>query len=458
MTQPIGESPTSTLPLARHIVRAPREIGFVQSPESERHVSAIQTGSLITDASESHVMVLAPTGAGKARNVLIPWLLHYRGGAVVPDLKGEAAYVTAAMRLRMGQRVLIWDPFCRFHSPNPLLDACVGSLNPMQMMLEGSTDLGDDCETLIEDAAGPAPQSSQDPFWRSNALHLGTGIAGWVWVRARITGVSRPDDQTLGGVFNMITADDLAYELAVILDTYGTHPEFPAFIRASFANFLQHEAEKVRTSVRSELVAQLRVFASERVQAATATTTLPVDFLNDDENPCTIYLVIPPDKLHSHAPLLRIALSTLFSAVSRRRTRPRVATLFLIDELGHLGPIQQLKQSVTLLRGYGVRVALFLQSIAQLKSLWPQDYESILENCGTWLNFGNTSMAAAKKVAEHLGDITAEALFAMTGDQLALHRAGQSTLVAGRLDYLKDPAFEGQFDPNPFYQHTAVVR
>jgi type IV secretion system protein VirD4 len=135
----------------------------------------------------------------------------------------------------------------------------------------------------------------------------------------------------------------------------------------------------------------------------------------------------------------------------RRRARPRVPTLFLVDEVGHLGPIPQLKQAITLLRGYGVRVALFVQSIAQLKALWPSDYETILENCGIWLNFGNTSVGAARQVAEHLGDVSAETLFNMGADQLAIHRAGQSTVIAQRIDYLNDPLTRGRFDTNPYY-------
>ena len=133
----------------------------------------------------------------------------------------------------------------------------------------------------------------------------------------------------------------------------------------------------------------------------------------------------------------------------QRRGRPALPTLFAVDELAHLGPMPQLKQAITLLRGYGVRVALFLQSMAQLKSLWPRDHEAIAENCGLWLNFGNTSLAAARQVADPLGDVSAETLFQMGRDELALHRAGEATVLARRLDVLHDPLFKGRHDPNP---------
>jgi type IV secretion system protein VirD4 len=113
--------------------------------------------------------------------------------------------------------------------------------------------------------------------------------------------------------------------------------------------------------------------------------------------------------------------------------------------------VPALKQAITLLRGYGVRVALFVQSIAQLRAVWPRDHETVLANCGTWLTFGHGSLTAARQVAEQLGDIGAEALFALQPDQLALHRAGRPTELALKLDYLQDPLFAGRFDANPLH-------
>jgi type IV secretion system protein VirD4 len=221
-------------------------------------------------------------------------------------------------------------------------------------------------------------------------------------------------------------------------------------VRDGFVTFLNHEAEKVRTSVRSEAVSLLRIFGSDRVQAATSSTTAPLGALHDGA-PVTIYLVVPPDRLESHAAYLRLMLGTLLAVMVRRTARPALPTLFLVDELGHLGPIPQLRQAVTLLRGYGVRVALFVQSMAQLRSLWPRDHETILENCGLWLNFGNTSLAAARQVAEQLGDLSAEALFQLGADGIAIHRAGLPTQLAQRLDYLSDPLFQGRYDAHPMH-------
>src|ERR1700688_2511970 len=72
---------------------------------------ASATPPLITDDSEPHVLVIAPTGAGRGRNFIIPNLLTCEAPAIVLDIKGEAARVTARRRREMGHDVVILDPF-----------------------------------------------------------------------------------------------------------------------------------------------------------------------------------------------------------------------------------------------------------------------------------------------------------------------------------------------------------
>jgi hypothetical protein len=137
--------------------------------------------------------------------------------------------------------------------------------------------------------------------------------------------------------------------------------------------------------------------------------------------------------LRHHGALLRLWLSTLLGVITERTTAPQRPTIFMVDELAQLGGLRVFKEAVTLLRGYGLRCCLFLQSHAQLKSLYPIDHEAITDNCGAIVTFGHTSMGMSRQIADMLGDITAEALFAMTGEQIAVHIAWKPTVIARRL-------------------------
>ena len=167
--------------------------------------------------------------------------------------------------------------------------------------------------------------------------------------------------------------------------------------------------------------------------------------------PVTIYLVLPAARLHSHAALLRIWLSVLLGTIAERQHKPLAPTLLIVDELAQIGGIPLILQALTLLRGYGLRVMAIIQSLAQLRSMWPTDYQTIVDNCGTVATFGLTRATMATPMSELLGDIGTDALMRLPAEHAVINRTGQGSRVVRKLDYLNDALFEGRFDPNPFY-------
>ena len=117
------------------------QFGF-QNPSSTDKAQkkpACTAASPVLYDGNSHLMTFAPTGAGKGRGLIIPTLLRYPGSVVVIDPKGENFAVTANQRRKMGQKVVVLDPFKRatrgtgeadhfnvfdiFKLPNTIIDA-----------------------------------------------------------------------------------------------------------------------------------------------------------------------------------------------------------------------------------------------------------------------------------------------------------------------------------------------
>jgi type IV secretion system protein VirD4 len=390
---------------------------------------------LIADSSEFHVLVIAPTGAGKGRNFIIPNLLTCSAPMIVLDIKGEAARVTARWRReKMGHEVVILDPF-------HVATDTAHTLNPLDHLTSHLDTVADEA-FMLASLITEGHRFTRDPFWDDLAECL---LAGLFTHIATSEGIK---ERTLGAVCDLLAEDDFVYSTAVLLDNNkALHP----FAYQQLATFLAHEGDKVRTSVLSVAKQHTRIFTSEAVQRALAATSFDIDKVRAG-SPLTIYIVIPPTKIVSHGSLIRLWLSTLLGVITQRTTAPERPTIFMVDELAQLGGLRAFREAVTLLRGYGLRCCLFLQSHAQLKSLYPQDHEAITENCGAILTFGHTSMTMSRQVADMLGDISADTLFAMTGDQIAVHIARQNTVIANRLDYLTDSLFAGKFDANPRYR------
>lgn len=406
-----------------------KAVGFT-SPHSQ---ALLAIGGPLEDQDESHMLVIAPTGAGKGRSVMIPNLLHYPGPAIVIDIKGEAAAVTSRYRRqRLGQEVVILDPW-HVVTDDP------ATFNPLDCLRQAGPSLVDNAYTLASMLSDG--NRSREPYWDERAE---SAIAG-----AMVYAVTYQleQDRSLGRVWQLMNQADTIYQLALLLEL---SPGLDPFAYAQLNALISMSADITRSCILSVVQQHLRVFATGPVQQAVAKTSFDLGRVKSG-GPMTIYIVVPPSKLRSHASLLRVWLSSLLGLVAERKRRPKQPTLLLIDELAQLGAMEQITQAVTLLRGYGLRCALFAQSFGQLKSLYPEDHETIAENCGTILSFGHTSMSMSQQIASLFGDITPEALFSLPAGHLAVHRAGRQTEIAGRLDYLQDAYFRGRFDANPLF-------
>lgn len=385
----------------------------------------------IIDFSEGHCLTIAPTGAGKGRNIIIPNLLSYAGPVIVIDPKGEAARVTARRRREMGQRVVVIDPF----------RVCGGvsdGLNPFDLLDPKAESFASDCYMLAKLLTGNQ-LSAVDRFWDQNAESLLAGVIAY------LIEFGSAQDRNLVGLRRFLCDADLPYKIALALD--NELKGSTGLAREEFQNFLGHEGEKVRTSVRSTAMQHMTIFAGGQVADSVRRSSFCLPQITAG-HPLTIYLVIPPHKLEAYGTLLRLWVATLLTLITRREEAPPLPTLFILDELAQLGAFPLLRPAVTLLRGYGVRCMLFLQDASQLRALFPADYSTIVNNCASLLSFGHTSYSMSREMAEIFGDISADQLFSMGGNSLAVRQAGRPSRIVKRADYLADETFAGTFDAN----------
>ena len=390
---------------------------------------------LVEDSSENHLLVVAPTGAGKGRHVIIPTLLYDEAPAVVLDIKGEAAAVTAAYRQKvMKHEVTIIDPWKRVKGSN-------GQLNPLQILKPDSPTLADDSFALAS-LLKPTGAWPNDPYWYERAESLIAGLMAFV--------VTCPgeEERNMGRVHALLHTDDVVYGLAVLLDK---NPDMHPFAYRQIAAIVGFSADVTRQCIISTAQSLVRCFASDAVKAACSETSFDIArFVGGAAQ--TIFIVVPPDKLVSHSSLLKLWLSALVNIITSRETRPPCSTLFIIDEMAQLGSMPQIKQAVTLTRGYGVRAMLLLQSPSQLKTLFPTDHEVITENCGTLITFGHHRAGMSRAMAEIYGDITEDTLMTLSPRQLAVKQGSAKTRIFDRIDYLTQSPFSTRAQANPMFE------
>ncbi len=408
-----------------------RPIGFTYGDPAKTPATGYVDPILL--AREGHLVTIAPTGAGKGVGCIVPALLHHDGPVIVIDPKGENAAVTARRRREMGHEVIVLDPM-------GITDFASGALNPLDAVDIASPTAVDDAAAIALTLWGQRGDS-RDDFWISRAHHLVTGL-----ILHLLVDEADPARRNLGGVRNLIAAFTTDSEKALERLGKSAHPE----VRLITSTVLTPAKETMGgiLAFAQDMVDFLR---GPLVQEATSRTSFPLEGVIRGD-PLSIFLVIPPHMLESHSRLLRLWISTLLSAITRRRTQPERSTLFLLDEAAQLGTLPQLRQAITLLRGYGLQTWSFWQDVSQLELLYPHDWETMVNNCRVLQCFGALNMNAAADMANLTGFGYPEKVLDLKPDEMILQLAGDEAVVARLPNYLTDMPFVGQFDANPYYE------
>ncbi|MCS6866484.1 MAG: type IV secretory system conjugative DNA transfer family protein [Gemmataceae bacterium] len=386
----------------------------------------------LTYSGDGHLLTIAPTGAGKGVGAIIPALLTYPGSIIVTDIKGENYQVTARYRREIGQQVVVLDPFSLV-TPKDKTD----KLNPFDLFSIPGSDVESDAEMLAAQLA-VGHEFSTDRYWEDTGRGLVAGLL------ADVATSSPPERRHLGTLRELLYNDDLDYTLAVALDT--RKKTMSPLARDEFIAYLAAPSDKTRPCIRTTATTFVKCLGSTSVARCLERSTFSLnDLLNN--KPMTIYLVLPPEKLHSHRALLRLWVVTLMTVVMRRTRLPPRRTLFLLDEAAQLGSLDLLPQAVSLLRGYGMQLWTFWQDLSQMMKLYPNHWESLVNNAAVLQAFGVPGHASRHSWRLILGD-DAQLASELHPDEMLVAITGGPTTRHTRANYLHDKAFAGRFDPN----------
>ena len=425
-------------------------IGYSLEADKHRPVMGFQFGEAIEDedrdddmlepvlhTGDGHLITLARTGAGKGVGCIIPALLRYPGPAIVIDPKGENYQVTARRRRELVQKVLLLDPF-------GVTGEETGALNPLDLIDHRSPEAVDSAAQLAELIV--TKQHTQDPFWDSRAYSLITTML--LFVASGRPPVLR-NLQEMHYLLNQ-TNEDMDFTFKEILKS-----PLPA-VRQGGSIKSTAEA-KVWASILSTAQSHTDFLRSAGAQATLGRSTIDLQAITRGD-PISIYVVVPPEKLESHGKLLRLWIGVMMAAITQRSRRPELPTLFILDEAAQLGPLKQLRQAITLLRGYGLRTWSFWQDLSQLQMLYPHDWKTMINNCEVLQAFGFANARVARDGAELTGYEDWRVLQDLEFPEMVLAIAGDKPVIARKPNYLEDPAFVSQFDDNLFYSKTPQDR
>jgi type IV secretion system protein VirD4 len=345
---------------------------------------------LLQDDSEKHVLLCAPTGAGKGVGIIIPTLLTWQESVLVLDPKdGENLAVTGRWRSRLGQ-VEAFTP-CR--APH----ACINVLDTIRL---GTHDEFADAQLIAQSLVDPGEMAVET----ATSLHF-RELAGLLLTAAILHVCYTAQRKSLAGVWAFLTqqhgslADCLKAMTATAHHKHSVHQAIAAMTTA----MKNITGDRELSSVWTTAIRPLVLYNDPLVAASTDTSTLDLTALQHDAVPRSLYLVAPSPKacerLH---PLYRVVLDVALAHLMDSPVRSWRHRLFVCgDELPWFGYIRAIDTGIAVMRGYGIKSLVVTQGLPNLERVYGSQ-TAIWDNTDVKIFHAPTNDVTAKRISENL--------------------------------------------------------
>jgi type IV secretion system protein VirD4 len=347
-----------------------------------------------------HILTIGPTRSGKGRRLLAPELIHDTDRSIiVVDPKGELARWTAAHRARFG-KVYAVDPFGLL-ADMPGLDLASAGYNPMRWLDPKSEDFVDDA-TAVAEAVCPV-ESQRDPHFEQGAQDIVAGLILYHRIinPAASLGDIRADlSRTAAGWRDLLLGDDMGRTQegrACVFMAADEHDVPALWTKLSELQAISPDDRELNAFIRSAKT-QTRFLDSPPVKRDLARSG--VEFSRLKDKAITVYLVLPPVRLVTHAKWLRLVISGAIEALRKTSSRgDRPDTLIILDEFPQLGRMQSVET------GYGIKFWIIVQNITQLQGLYDDNWETFT-SAGALTAYGPRDPTTAEYLAKLSGERT----------------------------------------------------
>ena len=197
----------------------------------------------------------------------------------------------------------------------------------------------------------------------------------------------------------------------------------------------------------------------------------------------TVYIVIPPREIERYSRFIRCLANTALASVTRTNKKPPNNVLFMLDEFPKLGHMKAFVEGISIVRGYGGSFWIVIQDMAQLKSIYKEEWATFVSN-STKHFFGVADYETAKYISDSIGQttisfetenrgesiskdvtnqhgqsqnlqgrllITPDEVMALGDTKALVMPRGERPYLVGRMNYLNDPIYQQKALPNPYH-------
>lgn len=340
-----------------------------------------------------NVLICGGSGAGKTRFYAKPNIMQCNCSFVILDPKGEILRDTGGLLEHKGYEVKILDliNMGKSHCYNPFV--YLKDDNDVQRLV-----------TNLFKSTTPKGSQSNDPFWDTAASMLLLSLIFYLWYEAP------EEEQNFTMVMEMLRAGDVKEEDDMYLSPLdllfekleNTNPDH---IALKYYKDYHSGSAKTLKSIQITLASRLEKFNLRSLSMLTMTDELELSSLGEKK---TALFALIPDNDTSFNFIVSILYTQLFQqlfyvADHKYKGSLPVPVHFVMDEFANVSLPDDFDKILSVMRSRQVSVSIILQNLAQLKSLFEKQWESIVGNCDEFLYLGGNEQSTHKYVSELLG-------------------------------------------------------
>lgn len=362
-------------------------------------------GSLISDNSAYHAIVVGATGSGKGVGVIMPTLLTWKESVMIVDPKGESYGYTAGYRSTFSE-VFYFDPTITAEEAKERhIKLC--HINPLDFIprtADAMAEIGNMCLAIH-------PNQSKDPYWDKMPRMMLEMLIGHNLLKGKKKSI--PEATSI-----IMTTEKYETIFENILNAYEDEPvpkSDPLFAVAEmvqsnaalFFNMATNQNDEQLVTHISTVKGDLGIYTNPASAEILSCSDFSLDDIMDGEKPISIYMCIPVKQIERIMPMFKLIYSLILKSFLGRDQKYKHKLLLLLDEFSQFKKFETIAEQIPFVRSYGIKIMAFIQSISQLDDYYGQNgAKALMDNFQLKVYLRATSPETTEYFERQLGKET----------------------------------------------------
>ena len=339
-----------------------------------------------------NILVVGGSGSGKTRFFCKPGVYSANCSYLITDPKGELLRASGGLLKNKGYDVKV------FNLIDPSQSDCY---NPF-VYVHNEKDVLTLIDNLIKNTT-PRNASSNDPFWEKAEIALDSALM--LYLISEAPSEERNFETMLYMMnFAEVREDDDQYRSPLDMLFRALEEEQPNHVAVKQYKVFKQAAGKTAKSILISCGARLAPFDIEELRELMSYDELELDTLGDRKTALFLIMSDTDDTFNFVIAILQSQLFNLLcdKADDEYNGKLPIHVRFLLDEFANIGQIPRFDKLIATIRSREMSASIILQSQSQLKAIYKDAAEIILDNADSTLFLGGRGKNA-KEISDNLG-------------------------------------------------------